>query len=75
MKKHLFVIICLCAGLLSACTAEDSAPPVRENDTAPVEVNIAVLRGPTAIGMVKLMDESDNEMTQAGNYSDRKSVV
>ena len=71
MKKVLFVIFIgvLCVSILSVCTVGNSNPLTPENDTGPVNVNIGVLRGPTAIGIVQLMDEADNGRITSNNYS------
>jgi len=62
MRKLLLIIctIALCASILSACSG---------GDPDPADVNIAVLRGPTAIGIMQLMDEADSGRITSNNYS------
>jgi len=61
MKKLLsFVcIIALCAGTLVACGGKAS----------PADVNVAVIKGPSSIGMIKLMDEADGGDIKTNNFS------
>jgi len=62
MKKIWFVIVIsvLCTSILPACTG------VNPN---PADANIAVIKGPSSIGMVKLMDEADSGVINTNNYS------
>ena len=61
MKKLLFIIciITLCVGTLSACAEGTTKPPAT--------ANIAVIKGPSSIGMIKLMNEADSGETN--NFS------
>ena len=38
-------------------------------DVSDTDINVAALKGPTAMGMVKLMEESDNGETDSNHYS------
>lgn len=60
----------LAASLLSGCGArEESAAPKEEAaEAAPVDVNVMALKGPTAMGMVKFMDDADNGRIDTENY-------
>lgn len=60
----------LAASLLSGCGArEESAAPKEEAaEAAPVDVNVMALKGPTAMGMVKFMDDADNSRIDTENY-------
>jgi len=62
MKKLLFLIsiLMLCSGVLSACTGGTS--------NSPADVNIAVIKGPSSIGMIKLMDDAENGVINTNNY-------
>lgn len=53
-----------------AVTAEDDADAENTDEETfePVEISIASLKGPTTMGMVKLMDDSDNGLTE-GKYN------
>jgi len=63
MKKILTIIsvIILLIGILSSCTKEESVPSA--------DVNIAVIKGPSSIGMVKLMDDADSGAISSNNFS------
>ena len=41
----------------------------KEETSTPVDVRIAALKGPTAMGMVKLMDDVDKGEVKSENYS------
>ena len=62
MKKLFLIIyiVALCAGGLSSCAGKK---------TDSLKVNIAVIKGPSSIGMIKLMDDSNNRTTNADNFS------
>lgn len=49
-------------------TTEEEAP-APETPAEDVDINVAALKGPTAMGMVKLMDESDNGETATNHYT------
>lgn len=62
--KRLWLMICIsvfCAGVLSACTNGSSDPAA--------DVRIAVIKGPSSIGMIKLMDEADSGAVTTNNFS------
>jgi len=63
MKKILCVIcaVALCAGMLTACSGGKPEPPA--------DVNIAVLKGPSSIGMIELMDEAVSGSIATNNFS------
>ena len=75
----LLMTMLLLAGmlLLGACTAPATQPPADElNQTEapaapvePVDVRVAALKGPTAMGMVKMMDDNDKGALTDNNYS------
>ena len=55
--------------LLVGCSTEDSRESVsNENPTEKTNINIGCMKGPTAIGMIKLLSDSD-----AGNTSNKYS--
>lgn len=78
------IVLCLTAALilsLAACGTQSSAP-VDTESAAPVEAveaekveaertafNIAALKGPTAMGLVKLMHDSDTVIDTANDYN------
>ncbi|MBQ8624172.1 MAG: ABC transporter substrate-binding protein [Oscillospiraceae bacterium] len=81
MKKLLALLLSLTLvlTLFAACGNTDNANgdenvggTLDEADNAdttePITINIASLKGPTTMGMVKLMDDSDNGLT-ANNYN------
>ena len=60
MKKILFVLIALAAGVaLAACGANDDA-----EQTPPVNINMAVLPGVSSLGALWLMDAAENGETE-----------
>lgn len=85
MKKiiSILTVLALSAALLAGCassggndgaeaqkkeqTGENSTG--QENRTEPVDVNVMALKGPTAMGMVKLMDEAESGEADTENYS------
>lgn len=76
MKKLLAVILTLCLlAAFAGCaqqnpdTGSSSETPASSEATAanPVDMNVYTLKGPTGMGMVKLMSDSDNSST-ANNY-------
>lgn len=77
MKKFCswLLVMALFAVALTGCgskSADDSktekTETKQEETTKPVDVNIAALKGPTAMGMVKFMDEADNGKLDDENY-------
>ncbi len=71
-KRTIFAaIIILCIALLSACATKgipDSTTTAPDAAAKKAEVNIAVLKGPTGMGCVKLMEENENGVT-ANKYN------
>ncbi len=62
MRKTIFVLVLLALSV-SLC-----AHPVSETAVSDkTEVRVAALKGPTAMGLVKLMDESENESEELKN--------
>ena len=63
MKQLLIIIsvIILCVGVLSSCTGTKSSPSA--------DVSIAVIKGPSSIGMIKLMDEADSGAISTNSFS------
>lgn len=61
----------ICMGMLAGCTAQDSSSgstsedfqSTQEVSASPEEIRVAALKGPTAMGMIKLMDD-ESESTQ-----------
>lgn len=51
--------------------AEDASEDSSEEETAadPIDINIAALKGPTAMGMIKFMDDADNGALSDNNYN------
>ena len=82
MKKNLKNILALCLTLalvfaLAACGQKTDAPDEpdeqqteqqTENDT-PAHYSIAALKGPTAMGLVKLMQDSESGETSGNDYT------
>jgi NitT/TauT family transport system substrate-binding protein len=53
----------------SSSTADASASTSVPTTSEPVDINVAALKGPTAMGLVKLMDDSAKKATDSNNYS------
>ena len=73
MKKRmtkLSAILMACAMAVSMLTGCGSSNESQDNtkETEPVEVNVTALKGPTAMGMVSLMDDVDNGKVDSENY-------
>lgn len=80
MKKIISLItaLMLSAALLAGCgiTGSGSADQTDTQENSgtqtqaePVDVNVMALKGPTAMGMVKLMDDADSGNVDTENYS------
>ena len=78
MKKNLKSILSLCLALalvfsLTACGQKnDDAQDGQQTDETeftPASFSIAALKGPTAMGLVKLMQESENGETSGNDYT------
>lgn len=80
MKKIISLItaLMLSAALLAGCGSTGSGSAgqtdTQENSgtqtqAEPVDVNVMALKGPTAMGMVKLMDDADSGNVDTENYS------
>lgn len=79
MRKRLARIctLMLVIGILTACGKDDnsgdqttpSGGTEAENTPEPVNVSVAALKGPTAMGMVKFMDDADNGRITSNNYT------
>ncbi len=53
----------------SAAPAAASTPDVSAPEAAPVDVNVLALKGPTAMGMVRFMQEAEDGKAADNNYS------
>lgn len=61
----------LLAGCAGGSTAASSAAstPSPSASAEPVDVHVSAMKGPTAMGMVKMMDDADNGKIKSDNYS------
>ncbi len=68
MKKFSFllVIVLLLGLLLAGCSETPKQPETPKENIEPVNVTIAGLKGPTSIGMIKMIDEKS---LQGDNYN------
>lgn len=68
--KKLSAILMACAMAVSMLTGCGNSNESQNNtkETEPVEVNVTALKGPTAMGMVSLMDDVDNGKVDSENY-------
>ena len=81
MKKNLKNILTLCLTLtlvftLAACGQKTDAPDEQQTeqqpeqeDFTPAHYSIAALKGPTAMGLVKLMQDSESGETSGNDYT------
>lgn len=74
MKKlSALLLAAACAlGLLAGCSSDagsDQAAPSGENAAETLAVNVAALKGPTAMGLVKFMDEAASGALDGAEYS------
>ncbi len=78
-KKLLTLILAICTLLTSMVGCNSSSNTQEENTTESVtnnktdtyqsiDINIGCMKGPTGIGMIKLLDDSDNKLT-ANHYN------
>lgn len=72
MKKllSLFCVLTLCTALLAGCASSNRDGGSGDVPTAdPVNVRVAALKGPTAMGMVQFMDQVDSGVLADNNYT------
>lgn len=79
IKKSLGILLALVLAFTFAIGCAKKEEPVKEEpasdveeleevSTGPVDINIGALKGPTAMGMVKMMDDNDNGLLIDNNY-------
>lgn len=77
MKKWLSLLcaLALSVGMLAGCANTEQPdsdspedPDVSQSSAQPVDVRIAALKGPTAMGMVQFMDQADTGALTDNNY-------
>lgn len=75
MKKAAaaFLALTMTASMLAGCGNNTEATQTteetkQETEAEPVDVNVTALKGPTAMGMVRMMDESDKGEIDTENY-------
>ena len=72
MKKllSLFCVLTLCTALFTGCASSNQDGGSGDVPTAdPVNVRVAALKGPTAMGMVQFMDQVDSGVLTDNNYT------
>ena len=72
MKKllSLFCVLTLCTALFAGCASSNRDGGSGDVPAAdPVNVRIAALKGPTAMGMVQFMDQVDSGVLTDNNYT------
>lgn len=57
-----------CAGGSTAASSAATTPSPSAS-AEPVDVHVSAMKGPTAMGMVKMMDDADNGEIKSNNYS------
>jgi len=73
MKKRIASLICVAALALSTVLAgcgnsTNNAQSSSQQAAKETEIKVAALKGPTAMGMVKLMDQSEKNETKTNKY-------
>lgn len=68
MKKRLFALLLAAAMLLSLAACGGSAPSQADAPALSAPIRIAALKGPTAMGLVKLMDDAGQRENNANPY-------
>ena len=67
MKKMISLLLALALALtLCACVTPKTPMPIEDGDKSaaqPVTVRLGGLKGPTSMGMVKLLDDAENQKT------------
>ena len=68
-----FLALTMTASMLAGCGNNTEATQTteetkQETEAEPVDVNVTALKGPTAMGMVRMMDESDKGEIDTENY-------
>lgn len=58
-----------CAGGSTAAASSAATTPSPSASAEPVDVHVSAMKGPTAMGMVKMMDDADNGEIKSNNYS------
>ncbi len=53
----------------SAAASSTASSPSPSASAEPVDVHVSAMKGPTAMGMVKMMDDADNGEIKSNNYS------
>lgn len=66
LKGFTILIMILCVFFLTSCSKQEGEVKQETTSTVKANINIAALKGPTAIGMVKIMN--DNENSEAANH-------
>ena len=78
MKKRLFslfLIVCTALSMIAGCTKNSDTTDTPETtasnvNSSPININIGCMKGPTAIGMIKLLSDSDaGKSTNTYNYT------
>ena len=70
MKKMISLLLALTLALtLCACVTPKTPMPIEDGDKSaaqPVTVRLGGLKGPTSMGMVKLLDDAESGATENG---------
>ncbi len=72
MKKKIIsimMVITLVCVIFTGCGSSNVEEETTVQDKVEVDVSVAALKGPTAMGMVKLMDDADNGYSENNNYT------
>lgn len=74
MKKKitalLLAAVMMVAAFMGCGKAEDKAEEPKETGKAPIDVNIMALKGPTAMGLVEMMENSDYNFSIAASVDE-----
>lgn len=71
MKKISAILLAfaMTASLMAGCGSRQADESTKQEESEPADVRVTALKGPTAMGMVQMMDDADNGKIDNENYS------
>lgn len=59
LRAALIICVCVCIALFFRCSKENKKADNTGGETGTIDINIGCMKGPTGIGMIKLLNDSD----------------